>query len=572
MTFRSIRSLRDRLKLRGWIALSLILAAAVGLPRFLSSRFLSQRRLASSLERARTHLAAREFDQARRELHAALGLEPGNAGARNQLATMELGLGNREIAFLEFQTLTEMQPQDPNGWIGIADLLVKGGLHDAPEVALDKAIAAAPTRADAHLLRGEIRFRVGRYHGAHLDAQVAVAEAPQDAAARGLLVRSAAARGEHEAADGRFPESVASLGPAPIPSTRFRAEARSTGNRFTSVGREHWPGRLAQIRQSLELEMRQQNWTAAQGIVDSARRAYPDTAFAPFLAGIVELAQGHAGEAERYLSESLKLAPRSPVIATALAKAWSRRNGAAFAGERLMGLAERDGGFAFARYLAAHAFVDARDPAAAEAALRRGIVLQPDSSVPHQHLADYYLEVDRSAEAMSVLQEALARFPHDSDLQIMAAQANAQLGKSKDAIRIYEELLSRRPDLDVVEYKLAGLLASEDERGASLRRLRQLLQHLQSDHPSDPLLLDGLGWALYRAGDPTRGRAWLVAAVEGAPDEPGPHYHLAAIYARENKTELARSELKAALDSKRPFAERFEALRLMRDTPRRSAP
>src|SRR5439155_1564593 len=129
-----------------------------------------------------------------------------------------------------------------------------------------------------------------------------------------------------------------------------------------------WPGRLAQIRQALEMELRQQNWTAAQRIVDSAGRAYPDTAFAPFLAGIVELAQGHAGEAERSLSESLKSAPRSPVIATALAKAWSRKNGAAFAGERLMGLAERDGGFAFARYLAAHAFVDARDPAAAAAA------------------------------------------------------------------------------------------------------------------------------------------------------------------------------------------------------------
>jgi tetratricopeptide (TPR) repeat protein len=565
MTFRSIRFLRDRLTLRGWIALCLILAAAVGLPRFLSSRLMSQRRLASSLERARAHLAAREFDQGRRELRAALGFDPGNADARNQLATMELGLGNREIAFLEFQTLTEMQPQDPNGWIGIADLLVKGGLLAAPEAALDKAIAAAPTRADARLLRGEIRFRLGRYHGAHVDAQAAVAEAPKDVAARGLLGRSAAA------------------GPAPVPSARVRAEAQSAGNRFVSVAREHWPGRLAQIRQALELEMRQQNWTAAQRIVDSARQAYPETAFVSFLAGIVELAQGHAGEAERYLSESLKSAPRSPVIATALAKAWSRKNGAAFAGEQLMGLAERDGGFAFARYLAAHAFVDARDPVAAEAALRRGLVLQPDSSVPYQHLADYYLEVDRGAEAMSVLHQALDRFPHDADLQVMSARASAQLGKSKDAVRIYEELLSQRPDLDVVEYKLAALLASEDENGASSRRLPQLLQHLQSDHPSDPLLLDALGWALYRAGDRTRGRASLEAAVTGAPDEPSPHYHLAAVYARENKAELARSELKAALDSNRPFPERFDAMRLLRgsssgptaqerDAPRRTAP
>src|SRR5207245_6666514 len=381
-----LRLLHDRLKLRGWVALCLTVAAAASLPLVLPSRFVTQRRAALHLKRAQAHVASRQLDQARVEFRAALQLLPGSGDARRQLAAMEFARGNWELAFLELESLTEMHPEDPGGWMGLADLLmVKGGLPDAPEAALDKAIAAAPTRADARLLRVEIRFRLGRYHGAHVDAQAAVAEAPKDAAASALLVRSAAA------------------GPAPIPAARFRAETQSTGNRFASVAREHWPGRLAQIRQALEIEMRQQNWAAAQRIVDSARRGYPHTAFVPFLAGIVELAQGHAGEAERYLSESLKSAPRSPVIATALAKAWSRKNGAAFAGERLMGLAERDGGFAFARYLAAHAFVDARDPAAAEAALRRGLVLQPDSSVPWQHLADYYLEVDRSAEAMSVL-------------------------------------------------------------------------------------------------------------------------------------------------------------------------
>src|SRR5204863_407973 len=87
--------------------------------------------------------------------------------------------------------------------------------------------------------------------------------------------RSGSARAEREAADGRFQESVGRLGP--IPSTRFRAETQSTGNRFASVAREHWPGRLAQIRQALEMEMRQQNWAAAQRIVDSARQGYPDT-------------------------------------------------------------------------------------------------------------------------------------------------------------------------------------------------------------------------------------------------------------------------------------------------------
>ena len=65
----------------------------------------------------------------------------------------------------------------------------------------------------------------------------------------------------------------------------------------------------------------------------------------------IAAAQRDLAAAEKQLSESLAAAPRSPVVATALAKAWSRENGAGFAGERLMRLAERDPGLAFARLI-----------------------------------------------------------------------------------------------------------------------------------------------------------------------------------------------------------------------------
>src|SRR6266852_2265954 len=230
---RATAFIRDRLKIRGWIALCLIVAAAVGLPRVFSSRFVSQRRAALSLTRAQAHLAGSE-------LRAALRLQPGNGDARHQLAILELRLGNPELAFLEFESLTELRPEDPNGWIGLADLMVKGGLLEAPEAALDKALAAAPERADAHSLRAEIRFRLGRYHGARLDAQAAGADASK------LLEQS---------------------GSAPVPSSRVRAEAQSGRDKLAALAREHWPGRLAQMRQALEVHLRQQNWTAAERVV-----------------------------------------------------------------------------------------------------------------------------------------------------------------------------------------------------------------------------------------------------------------------------------------------------------------
>lgn len=99
------RVMHDRLKLRGWIALCLIVATVVWLPQLLPTRFVTERRAASSLQRAQAHLASGEFDQARAEFRAALRLQPGDGEARRQLAAVELRLGQWELAFLEFQSL-----------------------------------------------------------------------------------------------------------------------------------------------------------------------------------------------------------------------------------------------------------------------------------------------------------------------------------------------------------------------------------------------------------------------------------------------------------------------------------
>ena len=147
----------------------------------------------------------------------------------------------------------------------------------------------------------------------------------------------------------------------------------------------------------------------------------------------------------------------------------------------------------------------------------------------------------------------------------MLAQLSAAAGAPGDAIRTYQEALLRRPDLDVVEYRLGMLFASRSRAEAPPDGLRRIAQDLRADAPSDPLLLEALGWILYRTGEKGRARELLEAAVKGAPEEPGPHFHLAAVYAQENRKDLARGELRLALDSPRPFSDRLEALRLLRE-------
>jgi tetratricopeptide (TPR) repeat protein len=564
---------------RRWIAVGLVVLTVVtvaALTRLIPGDFLTQRRATSNIERADVHLAAGELDKAKAELRSALQFQPGNAEARRKLAATQLRLGQWELAFLELQSVAQLHPQDTEAWMAMATLMAKSDLLEAPERALDRVLEQSPTRADAHRLRGEIRYRLGRYHGALRDAEAAMARDAKDPAARTLLARATAREnGANNPADN-------DLGPSPAPPKRFRPDSQIDDGNASALLRERWPGRLAQIRLALEMQLRQQNWTEAQRMVDAAREKYGDAAgFAPWLAAIVELARGNTDTAEKHLHEALAAAPGSPIVVVGLAKTWSRKNGAAYAGEELMRLAERDPSFAFVRYMAARAYLDARNPDQAEAALKRGLILQPDSAVPYRHLAEYYLGLDQAPEALAISQQGVDRFPTDTGLQMTLAQIHFRLGKTSEAVRVYEVVRSKRPDLDLIDYELVRVLVSKDKDKASWERAAQIARPLQNDRPSDPLLLDTLGWMYVRSGDIGRARELLESAVKGAPEEPAVRFHLATVDARENRLDSARRHLQSALDSNRMFDERVDALRLLREiggaddsqrTPREGSP
>jgi predicted Zn-dependent protease len=470
----------------------------------------------------------------------------------------------------EALTLLDEQIQagdDPAWRRTLARVQARAGDLPAARTQVERILSGAPLDEEMLALRSTLDVAEGRTETALRGLEEASQRLPKGPLLAELRAELQAAGQDRAKTDAVVKRTLAAeLGPPPAPAARVRAEAWMKAADPGLVTREHWPGRLAQIRQTLEGRLRQQDWAGADGILDSVRRKYPGTLFAAFVGGILELARGRTEDARNQLLVSLHASPRSPVVLAALSKTWSREKGAAYAGDQLVRLAEADPGFAMARYLAARAYLDGREPGQAEATLQRGLRSDPASTPTYRHLSLFYLEVDRAPEAAEVCRQGHERFPQTVSLQTMLAELQLKLGRPEESRRLLEELVVRRPDLDLVEYRLAELVASEKGPNGSSRRSAELLADLGGDRPSDPALLDQLGWLAASSGETARARELLEASVRAAPDEPSPRFHLASVYARESKMELSRRELEAALESGRPFPERLEALRLLKDS------
>ena len=95
------------------------------------------------------------------------------------------------------------------------------------------------------------------------------------------------------------------------------------------------------------------------------------------------------------------------------------------------------------------------------------------------------------------------------------------------------------------------LLASRTDP-ALRREFLETLALLANDRPSDPQLLDALGWMQHQAGRDDLARPLLELAVEHSAGAPSARFHLGSVYLASGASERGHEELRRALDSPSP--------------------
>ena len=124
-------------------------------------------------------------------------------------------------------------------------------------------------------------------------------------------------------------------------------------------------------------------------------------------------------------------------------------------------------------------------------------------------------EAGDDAGALRVLEQALGEFPDNADLIYDLAMVDEKLDRVEDAQKHLARLVELKPDdaqaLNALGYTLV-------DRTPRTQEGLELIEKAHKLSPSDPFIMDSMGWALFRLGRLQEAEAYLRRALAERPD------------------------------------------------------
>lgn len=164
------------------------------------------------------------------------------------------------------------------------------------------------------------------------------------------------------------------------------------------------------------------------------------------------------------------------------------------------------------------------------------------------------------AKGALFLDKWLKKHPDNAMILRTSGDAELQLGNLAAARTAYEKLLKLEPDDALVWNNLAHVASVQNDKSAI-----SFAEKAYALRPNDPVVIDTIGWLLFRQGQADRGLAMLRDARLRDSNNPEIRYHLAAALAKSGRTSEAREEVAQALQISTSFPGIENARQLQRE-------
>ena len=146
--------------------------------------------------------------------------------------------------------------------------------------------------------------------------------------------------------------------------------------------------------------------------------------------------------------------------------------------------------------------------------------------------------------AITVAESAAKTFPKDAQTQFVLVDLYTDAGRSGEAEKVLRQMLANEPSDPRVLNHLGYLLAT---RGDQLDEAVTLVRRALEADPDRPEYLDSLGWAHFKRGELNDALKYLSAAAQKLPDNSEIQDHLGDVHARRGSFQEAIAAWSKAL-------------------------
>ncbi len=194
----------------------------------------------------------------------------------------------------------------------------------------------------------------------------------------------------------------------------------------------------------------------------------------------------------------------------------------------------------------------------AVALLNQSIDKWPREQQFYVALAGVYKAKNEPKKVVSTFERGLGENPANIQMNMLLASAYEVDKDYGKAIKRYEAIISKKPDVDVAVNNLVSLLLDHYPSKENSERAVNLSKRFENSKQS--YFLDTYGWALLQNGNVKKALSILKQAASINPEATIFKYHLGVAYHRSGDNELATKTLTDALNksvlNKQPFVEK----------------
>lgn len=480
------------------------------------------------------YLRANQPKKALEVIEAMARNEPSNPAVLNMRGVALVAAGNRTAGRKAYEQVLSKNPGHQGAILNLSALDMSEGKTDAARQRLQALLKADEKNTEAMMQMASIEEKANRF----------------DEAARWL--------------------DKARVHPtAAIPAgTRLAELHLRTGatDKALTVAKEvlaREPDNLA----ALELVARSQlargdNKSALQTLTDMARYANYDPQ-AQFEVARLQLAAGNPSGANYSLEKALSTQPDFLPALVLRTEIEIHQRDFAKAEQHIKQIGDKPGNAAIAMRLQGDLAMARGQQTVAMTAYENALK-KDDSADMALRLFRAHGAAGELRKGVAVLDKWLTKHPGNTMVIRAIGDAELQLGNHSAARVAYEKLLKLQPDNALVWNNLAHAASAQNDQAAATG----FAERAYSLRPNDPVVIDTLGWLLFRQGQIDRSLALLRDARLRDSTNPEIRYHLAAALVKSGRTAEAREEIAQALKMGTSFTGIDDARKLQRELAR----